>query len=92
MDDKVLVNYYYDDICSEDEPQKVCSFYTSRFAEWIMLLDECKKRQITFWVRSDDERIKPELVERMNMGCFIKDISVSFGSDTVVQGIDVVLE
>lgn len=91
-EEKVMVIFYYNNDDSTEEPTRICSFYTTRFAEWMKCLDYCKRRQISFWPREDDEQTNKKIVEATHgFPMFIEDISFRFGSDECIQCIDVVL-
>ena len=70
---------------------RICSFGTTHFAEWVKLLDYCQKNEIEFWVRDDDESINDKIKDLMSFGATVESFCVSFGSDDVLQTIDVLL-
>jgi len=91
-DERVMIIFYYDKPGSTEEPKRICSFRTYHFAEWLKLFTYAKKHEIDFWPRTDDEGIPDDILEQINgIGGYVKDVSVSFGSDMVIQCIEVIL-
>ena len=86
MDDKVMIIFY-----KEDEDNRSCSFYTTRFAEWIKLLEYAKRHDITFYPREDAESIKKEYIDN-GCGYYLDDYCINFGDDTCIQTIGVYLK
>lgn len=90
QDDRVMIVFYY---LQEDAPEKrVCSFYTSQFAEWMKMLDYCRSNEIEFVVRDDDEKINDDVIQMLSCGAYVDDVYVKFGTDTCIQCIDVYLK
>lgn len=89
-EDKVSIIFFYRD--SDGNVKRVCNFYTSRFGEWLKFLDYAEKNNIQFYPRVDDENIKDEIINAMDIGSYIEDLYVSFGSDDCIQCIEVVLK
>lgn len=87
---KVMIIFYYDK--GEGEPQRICDFSTNHFSEWLKTFNYSKKHKVEFWPRTDDEEIPNEICEKIAGMCFyVDDVCFRFGSDHVIQCMDVYL-
>ena len=92
MEEFQVVFYYQRD--KDKEPEKVCYFKCRAFSEMIRALYFCKKYEVVFWVRDDDEKItNQDIIDNINTcGAIIDDFNVSFGSDDCIQIIEIYLK
>ena len=86
MQDKVMIKFM---TIQDGEEVRICSFYTSCFAEWLKTLQVAKENGISFYPREDDENIDSAFSQ---LGYEVDDFNVSFGSDICIQTIEVWLK
>ena len=89
MEDYLVNIYHLDD---EKGEQRVCWFSCKAFAEMIKFLFYCKKYNIDFFIRVDDESIGEEFKKYWNLPRSLDSFNVNYGSDECVQSIDVYLK
>lgn len=88
--DSYLVNFYHLD--DDKEEKKVCWFYCKSYAEYIRFLHFCKKYEVEFYIRQDDENIEESDKNNYGMPRCIEDFNVNYASGDCIQTIDVWLK
>lgn len=85
------VVYYY---VTDDNPEgdRICSFQCLNFAEMIRFLYYCKKYNIDFYPRTNDEHTNQTALDKIGtIQLYVDDFDVRFGSDDCIQLIEVYL-
>lgn len=73
------------------EPRIICSHMCKSYGEFIKMLEFCKKYEVSFYVRENNETISKEIKEELDLGWPIIDYYISFGSDECMQIIEVII-
>ena len=89
--EEYLINFYHLNDDNEEAP-RICWFRCKAFGEMIHFLQACKKYQIDFYIREDDESIPDKYKNDYNLPKYIDDFNVNYGSDDCMQTIDVYLK
>ena len=87
MDDKYFVRYNYKHL--DEDYQYVCTKTSYSFGEMIKYLHYCKKYEVEFYLNENDENLNEEIKKKLDLGAFIEDFNVSFGTDICVPTIEV---
>ena len=85
--DSYQVNFYH--LNNNKEEKIVCWFNCETFAEYIKFLHFCKKYEVKFYIRQDDENIKESDKDNCGMPRCVEDFNVNYGSEDCIQTIDV---
>ena len=89
-DERPMIIFYLNE--DDGEPKRICSFHASNFNEWLQTLIFCQQNEVDLWFRDDDEQISKEIIEKINFGCMVEDVSLRIGSDDCIQCIDVIVK
>lgn len=84
--DSYQVNFYH---LNDEEEKRVCWFNCEAFSEFIKFLHFCKKYEVEFYIRQDDENIEESDKDDCGISRCVEDFNVNYGSEDCIQTIDV---
>ena len=87
------IRYYnVDEDILADEPKFLCSRKCEDYAEAIKFFDYCKKNDILFFPNEYDSEIADEMRDVLLVGSYVNSFNVIFGSNEIVEAIEVYLK